>query len=262
MLRVPKVLVIFASVLLLLTSCSRIDKSTRIDESRSQRVASTVKFVMLIDTPEGEDGRDAYLQWTDAIGPTLRGPEELLSFYFYENVEAGVSPDWLAAFEFQSLLDAMTYMNRREIAAIFEASPGRSTQTFIQEAATEVHDAPVIRVLLITYRRGGRDAYLQWAASVGETLIPSPYLRATATYENYSAESPHRLVELAFRSQADADAYEMLAERQDLLAELDIRAESWHRYTFWARSGFSRLLYPRDPGPHVPIVIDPLLYLD
>lgn len=262
MLRVRKVLMIFSLVLLGFTGCSRIDKSTLIDESGSDLAASTVKFVMLIDTPEGEDGRNAYLQWTDSIGPTLRTPEELLSVYFYENVEAGVSPDWLAAFEFQSVPDAITYMNRREIAAIFEASPARSTHTFIQEAATEAHDAPVISILLITYRPGGRDAYLQWAASVRETLIPSPHLRADATYENYYGESPHRLVELAFRSQADADAYEMLAERQVLVAELDTRAESWHRYTFQARSGFSRLVYPRDPGPHVPIVIDPVLYLD
>ena len=250
MLRKTKVLMIFLIGFVIFTGCSRIEKLmdapaelTPIDESGSDMAASSVKFVKLIDYPEDEGGKNASLQWMASIAPTLQAPEEVLRIRFYENVEAGISPHWYVAFEFESIFDAATYMDRPEIAAILEDSPNRSSQTFIQRSAyqkIEADDAPVIGILLITYRLGGRDAYLQWAESVSGTIIASPQLQALATYENYYGEPLHRLVEGAFASQADADAHEVLADIQAIVVELDTRAERWIAYRFELRSDYIR----------------------
>ena len=197
-----------------------------------------VKIVTLTDAPEG--GKDAYLQWVASIAPTLQAPEEVLRIRSYENVEAGMRPQYLVEFDFRSFIDAATYLNRPEIAAIFEDRPNHTSQgtlhTFIQRSRwqrdADTDNAPVKGLLLINYRLGGRNAYLQWAASVAETLIAPPQLKALATYENYYGQPPHRLVEGEFASQEEAEAYNALAEIQAVEAELNTYAASWVEHRF------------------------------
>ena len=93
-------------------------------------------------------------------------------------------------------------------------------------------------ILLINYPLGGRDAYLEWAASVGETLVAAPQLKSLATYENYYGEPPHRLVVGEFASQAEADAYNALPEIQAVEAELNTHAANWVEHTFELRADY------------------------
>ena len=54
-------------------------------------------------------------------------------------------------------------------------------------------------------------------------------MKATASYDNYYGESPHRIVTLEFASQEDATAYEEIEDIMALEAELDIQAANWNR---------------------------------
>lgn len=248
MLRVAKVSMILLIGILIFTGCSRTGSTPVVaptDERGADTPESPVKLITLIDYPEGEGGKDTYLQWFASIAPTLQAPEEVLRIRAYDNVKADMSPHRLVAFEFKSFLDAATYMNRPEIAAIFEDLPNRSpkfkSHTFIQRSVyqkIEAVDAPVIGVVLINYRPGGRDAYLQWAASVGSTLVAQPELQTLSVYENYYGEPPHRLLEGTFASHADADAFNASAEILAIEAELDTQAESWIEYRFELRSDY------------------------
>ena len=255
MLKFTKVSMVFLISLLVFTSCDRANRmvgrtpvATPTDEGVSDTPGTPVTVITLLDYPEG--GKDAYLQWVASIAPTLQAPAEVLRIRSYDNVAADVSPHRMVAFEFGSFHDAAMYMGRSEIVAILEDLPNRSTQvtshTFIQRSSYqkeeshhgEHHHYPVKGIVLINYHLGGRDAYLQWAASVGETLVAAPQLKSLATYENYYGEPPHRLVVGEFVSQADADVYNALPEIQAIEAELNTQAASWVEHTFELRSDY------------------------
>ena len=202
-----------------------------------------VKLVWLIDYPEG--GKDTYIEWVVSIAAILQAPEEVIRIKSYDNVEADMSPNRLVEFEFGSFLDAATYLNRSEIAAVLEDLPNHSSDatvhTFIQRsdyAKGEEGPWNIKGIYLIDYPLGGKQAYLEWVASVSPTLVGPPQLKAIASYDNYYGESPHRLVELEFASQEDVDTYEQLEAIMAIEAELNNQASSWILHTFELRSDY------------------------
>ena len=216
---------------------------TSMDETMTDMEAIPVKFVSLVDYPEG--GKDAYIAWVASIVPTLQAPEEVTRIRSYDNREADMSPNRLVEFEFNSFLDMTTYLNRPEIAAILEDLPNRSSDvtvhTFIQRSdysKGEEGEWTIKGVYLIDYPLGGKQAYLEWVASISPTLVGPPQLKAIASYDNYYGESPHRLVQLEFASQEDFDAYEQLEDIQAVEDELDNRTGSWTEHIFELRSDY------------------------
>lgn len=201
-----------------------------------------VSLVWLVDYPEG--AKDVYLEWIASVAPILQAPAEVNRIRSYDNVEE-TTPHRFVEFVFDSFVDAMTYMNRPEIAAVFEDLPNHATQvsahTFIERsdyAKTEAENWPIRGIIFVDYPLGGKAAYLEWVASVSSMLIEPSQLKAIASYDNYNGESPHRLVVLEFASQEDVDTYEELEEIKAIEAELDNQADSWVLHTFELRSDY------------------------
>ena len=168
------------------------------DETMTDMENGPVSLVWLVDYPEG--AKDVYLAWIASIAPTLQAPEEVNRIRSYDNVE-DVSPHRFVEFEFDSFLDAAAYMNRPEIAAVFEDLPNHATEvsahTFIERsdyAKTEKKDWPIKGIIFVEYPLGGKAAYLEWVDSISSALVGPPQLKAIASYDNYNGESPHRLV--------------------------------------------------------------------
>jgi len=203
----------------------------------------TTKLIWLIDYPAGQ--KEAYLTWVASMAATLQAPEEITRIRSYDNRDPDASPHRLVEFEFNSFIDAMTYLNRPEIAAILGDLPNYSSNasvhTFIQRSdytKVEASDWQVKGIFLINYPLGQKEAYLAWVTSISPTLIAPEELKAISSYDNYYGESPHRLVELEFANQEEATAYE---EREELLAieaELDTRTSGWARHVFILRSDY------------------------
>ena len=234
-----------------LTGCEKAQKmvvgempaDATMDETMTDMEAIPVKFVLLIDYPEG--GKDAYIAWVASVAPTLQAPEEVVRIRSYDNEDPEMSPNRLVEWEFNSFLDMATYLNRPEIAAILEDIPNHSSvstaHTFIQRSDYSKDaegDLPIKGIIFVDYPLGGKQAYLEWVASIASALVAPAQLKATASYDNYYGESPHRLVELEFASQEDSDAYEELEEIMAIEAELDNRAGSWVLHTFELRSDY------------------------
>ena len=212
------------------------------DETMPDMEAIPVSLVWLVDYPEGE--KEVYLEWIASVAATLQAPEEVNRIRSYDNLE-DVSPHRFVAFEFDSFVDAMTYMNRPEVAAVFEDLPNHATQvsahTFIERsdyAKAEIADWPIKGVLFINYPLHGKKAYLEWVASVSSKLVEPPQLKAVSSYDNYNGASPHRLFVMEFASQEDNDAYRELESIMAVEAELDVQAASWEQHTFELRSDY------------------------
>ena len=250
-LKLENLLLIILIALVALAGCEKAQRmvvdgvpaDSTMDETMTDTEAIPVKFVLLIDYPEG--GKDAYIAWVASVAPTLQAPEEVVRIRSYDNEDPEMSPNRLVEWEFNSFLDMATYLNRPEIAAILEDIPNHSSvstaHTFIQRSDYSKDaegDLPVKGILLIDYPLGGKQAYLEWVASVSSGLVAPPQLKATASYDNYYGESPHRLVELEFASQEDSDAYEALEGIMAIEAELDNQAGSWVSHTFELRSDY------------------------
>ena len=205
--------------------------------------AVPVKLVWLIDYPA--DGKEVYLEWVRSIAPTLQAPEEISRIRSYDNRDAAMSPHRLVEFEFNSFLDAATYLNRPEIAEILSDLPNHSSvstvHTFIQRSDYPKGgegDWSVKGIYLIDYPLGGKQAYLEWVASVSPVLLAPPQLKRIASYDNYYGESPHRLVEFEFASVEELTAYEELEDVKAVETELDVRAGNWKRLEFELRSDY------------------------
>lgn len=252
-LRLANLSMIILMVLVVFVGCDRAQRMVTggmpVDPTMDEGMTETqpgipVKLVLLIDYPEG--GKDAYIAWVASIASILQAPEELVGIKSYDNVEADMSPNRLVEFEFNSFLDLATYFNRPEIAAIFEELPNHSSSvtvhTFIQRsdyAKGEKGPWNIKVISLIDYPLGGKQVYLKWVTSISPTLTGQPQLKAMAAYDNYYGESPHRLVQLEFASQKDADAYEQLEEIQVIEDELDNRTGSYELHTFELRSDYT-----------------------
>ena len=212
------------------------------DETMTDMENGPVSLVWLVDYPDG--AKDAYLAWIESVAPTLKAPEQVNRIRSYDNVE-DVSPNRFVEFEFDSFLDAAAYMNRPEIAAVFEELPNHATEvsahTFIERsdyAKTEKKDWPIKGIIFIEYPLGGKAAYLEWVNSISSVLVGPSQLKAIASYDNYNGESPHRLVTMEFATQEDVTAYEELEEIMAIEAELEVRAASWVLHTFELRSDY------------------------
>ena len=213
------------------------------DDTMTDMEAIPVKLVWLIDYPEG--GKSAYIEWVASIAATLQTAEEIVRIRSYDNSDPEMSPNRLVEFEFNSFLDAATYLNRPEIAAVLEELPNRSSDTtvhtFIQRSdysKDEEGDWKVKGVYLIDYPLGGKAAYLEWVASISSVLIGPPQLKVVASYDNYYGESPHRFLTLEFASQEDVETYEQMEDIMAIEAELDVRAGNWESHTFELRSDY------------------------
>ena len=248
-LKIVNLFLIILIALVALTGCERAQRvvggvpaDATMDESMTDMEKIPVSLVWLVDYPEGE--KEVYLQWIASIAATLQAPEEVNRIRSYDNSE-DVSPHRFVEFEFDSFVDAMTYMNRPEIAAVFEDLPNHATQvsahTFIERSdysKDEEGDWPIKGILFINYPLGGKKAYLEWIASIASVLVEPPQLKAVFSYDNYNGASPHRLFVMEFASQEDADAFEELEDIMAIEAELDVQAASWSSHTFELRSDY------------------------
>ena len=212
------------------------------DETMTDMEKVPVSLVWLVDYPE--EAKDVYLAWIASIAPTLQAPEEVNRIRSYDNVEE-TTPHRFVEFEFDSFLDAAAYMNRPEIAAVFEDLPNHATEvsahTFIERsdyAKTEAEDWPVKGVIFVDYPLAGKATYLEWVDSISTALVGPSQLKAVASYDNYYGESPHRIVTLEFASQEDATAYEEIEGIMAIEAELGVQAANWESHTFELRSDY------------------------
>lgn len=212
------------------------------DETMTDMEKVPVSLVWLVDYPEG--AKDVYLEWIASVAPTLQAPAEVNRIRSYDNLEE-TTPHRFVEFAFDSFVDAMTYMNRPEIAAVFEDLPNHATQvsahTFIERsdyAKTEADDWPIKGIIFVDYPLGGKAAYLEWVASISSALVGPAQVKAISSYDNYNGESPHRLVTLDFASPEDVETYEQLEAIMAIEAELDVQAGSWVLHTFELRSDY------------------------
>ena len=156
---------LFLIVLIALVALAGCDRGQRVmmdsmssadasmDDAMIDMEAIPVKLVWLVDYPEG--AKDVYLEWIASVAPILQAPVEVNRIRSYDNQEADMSPNRFVEFEFGSFADAMAYMNRPEIAAVFEDLPNHATQvsahTFIERSdysKVERGDWPIKGVIL------------------------------------------------------------------------------------------------------------------
>ena len=249
-LRFANLFLVILITLVALAGCDKAQKTVldvmpadaTMDETMTDIEATPVKLVWLIDYPEGE--KEIYLEWVATVAPTLQAPVEVNRIRSYDNREE-VSPNRFVEFEFDSFVDAMTYINRPEIAGVLNDLPNHATQvsahTFIERSdysKAGEGDWPIKGVILIEYPLGGKAAYLEWVASISHILVGLPQVKAISSYDNYNGETPHRLVELEFTSQEDVDAYKELEDVMAIEAELDVRAGSWVLHVLELRSDY------------------------
>ena len=249
-LRFANLFLVILITLVALAGCDKAQKTVldvmpadaTMDETMTDIEATPVKLVWLVDYPEGE--KEIYLEWVATVAPTLQAPVEVNRIRSYDNREE-VSPNRFVEFEFDSFVDAMTYINRPEIAGVLNDLPNHATQvsahTFIERSdysKAGEGDWPIKGVILIEYPLGGKAAYLEWVASISHILVGLPQVKAISSYDNYNGETPHRLVELEFTSQEDVDAYKGLEDVMAIEAELDVRAGSWVLHVLELRSDY------------------------
>ncbi len=250
-LKLENLLLIILIALVALAGCEKAQKmvvdgvpaDSTMDETMTDTEAIPVKFVLLIDYPEG--GKDAYIAWVASVVPTLQAPEEVVRIRSYDNEDPEMSPNRLVEWEFNSFLDMATYLNRPEIAAILEDIPNHSSvstaHTFIQRSdysQGEEGDWEVKIINLVDYPLGGKQAYLDWVNSISPVLTAPSQVKLITAYDNYYGESPHRFVEFEFANQEDATTYEELEEIKAIEAELDNQASNWVLHTFELRSDY------------------------
>ena len=188
------------------------DMMSTMDTEMADMEAVPVKLVWLVNYPVG--GKADYLAWIASVAPTLLAPEELNRVASYDNAR-GESPHRLVEFEFDSYVDAATYLSRPDVAAVFEALPDHSsevsTHVFAQRSADYSKDEDPSRIVklvyLVDYPLGGKDAYLQWIASVAPSLQAPEEVKRIASYDNLHGASPHRFVEFEFESVEEAHTY-------------------------------------------------------
>ena len=188
------------------------DMMSTMDTEMADMEAVPVKLVWLVNYPVG--GKADYLAWIASVAPTLLAPEELNRVASYDNAR-GESPHRLVEFEFDSYVDAATYLSRPDVAAVFEALPDHSsevsTHVFAQRSAdyskNENPSRTVKLVFLVDYPLGGKDAYLEWIASVAPSLQAPEEVKRIASYDNLHGASPHRFVEFEFESVEEAHTY-------------------------------------------------------
>ena len=196
------------------------DMMSSMDTDMEDMEAVPVKLVWLVNYPVGR--KADYLAWIASVAPTLLAPEEVNRVASYDNAR-GENPHRLVEFEFDSYVDAATYLSRPDVAAVFEALPDYSsevsTHVFAQRSADYSKDENPSRtvklVFLVDYPLGGKDAYLEWIASVAPSLQAPEEVKRIASYDNLHGASPHRFVEFEFDTIEEANTY---LEREEVHA--------------------------------------------
>ena len=97
----------------------------RSDYSKSEDSTRMAKLVYLVDYPLG--GKAAYLEWVASVAGSLQAPEEVKRIASYDNYY-GVSPHRFIEFEFDSVEEANTYLEREEIRAVNAELPNRASR--------------------------------------------------------------------------------------------------------------------------------------
>jgi len=83
-----------------------------------------VKFVYAIDYPVGQ--KRAYLEWVRSIADVLQAPDEIKRLASYDNYFSA-SPHRVVEFEFDSMVDAARYFERKEIRRVLQGElPGHA----------------------------------------------------------------------------------------------------------------------------------------
>ena len=164
------------------------DMMSSADTEMADMESNPVKLVWLVNYPVG--GKDAYIAWIASVAPTLLAPEEVNRVASYDNAR-GETPHRLVEFEFDSYVDAATYLSRPDVAAVFEALPDHSsevsTHVFVRRSdysKSEDSTRMVKMVSLIDYPLGGKDAYLEWIASVAPSLQAPEEVKRIVSYDN------------------------------------------------------------------------------
>ena len=243
-----KVSIVLLIAVACLTGCDRTQRVV-VDEVPvaldTGRAAMPVKSIWLIDYPI--DGKDAYLAWIAANGPALAAPEEVVRIRSYDNIDPNMSPNRLVEFEFDNFLDAVSYLNRPEVVAVVEELANRTrsaeVHTFLRRsdyAREPEGDWPIKKMYVINYPVGGKQAYLDWVASVADVLAEPATVKAISAYENYYGATPNRLVQFEFSTEADAEAYSELESIQTVEAQFDTYAANWVLLEFELRSDYIR----------------------
>jgi hypothetical protein len=250
-LKLANLSLIILIALVALSGCDRAQKvvmdsmpaDRMMDESMTDMEAIPVRIVLLVDYPDG--GKDAYIAWVASVAPTLAAPEEVVRIRSYDNSDPDASPHRMVEYDFNSFLDAATYLNRPEVAAVLEDIPNHSSEVFVHTfilrsdySKGEEGNWRIKGIFFVDYPLGGKQAYLEWVASISPVLIGPPQLKAIASYDNYYGESPHRLVELEFASQEDVDAYEQLEEVMAVEEEFNTQASSSELHIFELRGDY------------------------
>ena len=204
--------------------------------------SNPVKLVWLVNYPVG--GKADYLAWIAAVAPTLLAPEELKRLASYDNAR-GENPHRLVEFEFDSYVDAATYLSRPDVAAVFETLPDHSsevsTHVFVRRSdysKSEVSTRTIKKVSLVDYPHGGKDAYLEWVASIAPSLQTPEEVKRIASYDNLHGASPHRFVEFEFDSLEEANTYLEREEVHAATIELPNRVSRVSQLMFELRSDY------------------------
>ena len=204
--------------------------------------SNPVKLVWLVNYPVG--GKDAYLAWIASVAPALLAPEEVNRIASYDNAR-GENPHRLVEFEFDSYVDAATYLSRPDVAAVFEALPDHSsevsTHVFVHRSdysKSEDSTRTIKMVSLIDYPLGGKDAYLEGVASIAPSLQAPEEVKRIASYDNLHGASPHRFVEFEFNSLEEAHTYLEREEVHAATIELPNRASRVAQPIFELRSDY------------------------
>ena len=219
------------------------DMMSSTDTEMADMESNPVKLVWLVNYPVG--GKDAYIAWIASVAPALLAPEELNRLASYDTVR-GENPHRLVEFEFDSYVDAATYLSRPDVAAVFEALPDYSsevsTHVFVQRSADYSKDEnpgrTVKLVYLVDYPLGGKDAYLEWIASVAPSLQAPEEVKRIASYDNLHGASPHRFVEFEFDTVEEANTYIEREEVDAVSTELPNRTSKSTQLMFELRSDY------------------------
>ena len=213
------------------------------DTEMADMESNPVKLVWLVNYPVG--GKDAYIAWIASVAPALLAPEELKRLASYDSVR-GENPHRLVEFEFDNYVDAATYLSRPDVAAVFEALPDHSsevsTHVFVKRSADYSKDEnpgrTVKLVFLVDYPLGGKDAYLEWIASVAPSLQAPEEVKRIASYDNLHGASPHRFVEFEFDTVEEANTYLEREEVDAVSTELPNRTSRSDQLLFELRSDY------------------------
>ena len=220
------------------------DMMSSTDTDMEDMEAVPVKLVWLVNYPVGR--KADYLAWIASVAPTLLAPEEVNRVASYDNAR-GENPHRLVEFEFDSYVDAATYLSRPDVAAVFEALPDYSsevsTHVFAQRSAdyskNENPSRTVKLVFLVDYPLGGKDAYLEWIASVAPSLQAPEEVKRIASYDNLHGASPHRFVEFEFDTIEEANTYLEREEVHAVSIELPNRSSRAAQLMFEQRPDYA-----------------------